>query len=130
MQRTGEFLADGVNNVWLAFKCVQRLSDVLPVQFSQRGVRRVVEEGSGEDALVAREVDRLQERCAVHVVGCSPRTVHPVCASLQDVVLEVVLVFQQQTDVFRLLRKLLQSPEVPLVERCQVVLAHAVPGKI
>ena len=50
--------------------------------------------------------------------------------SLQDVVLEVVLVFEQKADGFGLFRKLLQAPEVPFVKGRQVVLGHSVPGQI
>ena len=49
--------------------------------------------------------------------------------SLQNIVLEIMLVFQHDTNRFCLLSKLLQAPEIPFVERGEVVFCHTVPGQ-
>ena len=48
--------------------------------------------------------------------------------SLEDVVLEIMLVFKQKPDGFGLFRKLLQAPEVPFIKGRQVVFGHSVPS--
>ena len=128
MQRPCELLANRVDNVGLPLEGIQRLADILTMQFAQGGVGDVVEQGSREDTLVACEVDRLQEWRLVHVVGRTPRTVYPVGTSFQYVVLEVMLILEEHADGFSLLGELLQAPEIPLVQCREVVLRHAVPG--
>ena len=116
-----------MNDVRLSLESIQRLADVLSVQLAQGGVVDVVEQCSCEDALIAREVDGFEEWRAVDVISSTPRAIYPVCSRLQDVVLEIVLVLQQQSYALGLLGKLLQTPEVPLVQRCEVVLRQTVP---
>ena len=106
------------------------MANVLTVQFTKDGIFNIIEQGGRKDAFVAREVNWLEEWRVVDVVRCTPRAIHPMGTGLKDVVLEIVLVFEQETDGFGLFRKLLQAPEVPLVEGRQVVLGHSVPGQI
>ena len=50
--------------------------------------------------------------------------------SLQDIVLEVVLVLQQKSDGFALFCKFLQAVEVPAVQLGEVVFRHTVPRQV
>ena len=97
------------------------------MQFAKCWIADVVEQGRRKDAFVARKVNWFQKWRLIDIVRCAPRTVHPVGTSFQYVVLEVVLVFQQDTDGFSLFGELLQSPEVPFVQLGEVVFRHAVP---
>jgi hypothetical protein len=81
----------------------------LAVQGTEHGVLLVVELFCEEDALVASEGHRLWERSlppspshrggVIDVVHRSPRTVYPVGTSLEDVVLEIVLVEKEYLPV-------------------------------
>ena len=99
------------------------------MQRAHRRIRDIIEYGSCKDALIASEIDRLQECRTIDIVGRAPRAVYPVSTSLQDIMLEIVLVFQQYSDGFGLFSKLLKSPEVPFVQCCQVILRHTIPSQ-
>ena len=117
-----------MDDVGLPAERIELLADVLAVQLPQRGIRHVVKQLGSENALVAREVHRLQEGRTVHIVGRTPRTVHPVSTSLEDVMLEIVLILQQHAQWLSLLSKSAQSMEVPTVRAGQVVARETVPS--
>ena len=67
------------------------------MQWAQGRVLFVVELFCHEHSLVTGKRYRFWKARAVHIVHRSPWSVHPVGASLDDVVLEIVLVEQQHS---------------------------------
>ena len=82
-----------MNDIRLTFKSIQRLADILPMQRAHRRIRNIIKYGGGKDTLIAGEIDRLQECRTIDIVGRAPGAVYPVSTSLQDIMLEIVLVF-------------------------------------
>ena len=92
VQRTSVLRTDGVNHVRLVLGLVEAHADILSVQWLEDGVLLVIELLCHEDSLVAGKGNGLREVCPVDIVDGSPGAVYPVGTSLQDIMLEIMLV--------------------------------------
>ena len=123
MQRSGVLVAYQLHHVVLVFQTFQAGTDVLFVERTQHFVVLVVELFRHEDAFVARKRHRFGEVGLVHIVDRTPRTVHPMGARFENVVLEIVLVEQHNTLFGTLFCKFVKARPIPLVGLVKVVKA-------
>ena len=79
------------------------------MQFAPDRVTHVIKLFGHEDALVTRERRRFRKVGMIDTVRRAPRTVHPMCPGLEDVVLEIVFVEQHQSALVAEVGELFQS---------------------
>src|SRR5687767_4408808 len=112
-----------MNDVSVRAEGVEVLANQGPMNRRANGVRRVIELLGHEDPLVARVGRRLGEISLVDVVDRPPWRTRPMRASLEDIVLEVMLVQKEQSLLVTQVGERLQAVPVPGVVPGQVIAA-------
>ena len=127
MKRSGKLLTDGMNDIRTIRKSIQCLQNILTVQFTSDGMCRIIEIFRHKDALVSSKRNRFRELRMIDIISTAPRTIYPVSASLQDVVLKIVLIDEHHSLFSAFLCQLLQPIEIPGVGSCQIIFTQSIP---
>ena len=92
VQRTCKFRTCQLNDIRIIGKVIQTLTDVLSVQLTTYRMSYIIKHICYEDSLVTGKRNRFRESGLIDIVAASPRTIHPMCPSFYDIMLEVVFV--------------------------------------